>query len=79
MIYRRRERTSPYIRRAGEFLSLTPPCNEKEKTERETEDDEPVAVNMEREGDEDAQPPNAKRTGSGGQQNKKRFPKSGKK
>jgi hypothetical protein len=58
MIYRRRERTSPYIKRAGEFLSLTPPCNEKEKTERETE---PVAVKREREGDEDAQPPNAKR------------------
>jgi hypothetical protein len=74
MIYRRRERTSPCIRNAGEFLSLTPPCNEKEQTKRETEGDEPVAVKMEREGDEDAQLPNAKR-----KRIRKRLPKSGEK
>jgi hypothetical protein len=72
MIYRRRERTSPC--RAGEFLSLTPPCNEKGKIKRETEDDEPVAVKMEMEGDEDAQLPNAKR-----KRDRKRLPKSGEK
>ena len=51
-----------------------PRPNEKEQTKRETEGDEPVAVKMEREGDEDAQLPNAKR-----QRIRKRLPKSGEK